>query len=80
MPFNIGDLVWAKRHPNGWYHQARIEMEINHGNQCLASWVHLHHPDTVVPRRDLRRFGRDHFECLLRAARNQVGGQGIKEE
>eukprot|EP00957_Ditylum_brightwellii_P127894 9752754-Ditylum_brightwellii.AAC.1 len=72
MPFNIRDLVWAKRRPNGQYHQARIKMEINHGSQFLVSWAHLHCPDTVVPRRALRRVDRDHFKRLITAARTQV--------
>eukprot|EP00957_Ditylum_brightwellii_P039812 3014224-Ditylum_brightwellii.AAC.1 len=26
MPFDVRDLVWTKHHPNGWYHQATIDM------------------------------------------------------
>eukprot|EP00957_Ditylum_brightwellii_P063295 4803792-Ditylum_brightwellii.AAC.1 len=80
MPFNVGDLVLAKCRSNRGYHQATIEVEITGGNQFLVSWVHLHREDIIVTRSALRRFDRAEFECLLRAARNQVGGQKTKEE
>eukprot|EP00957_Ditylum_brightwellii_P110014 8391805-Ditylum_brightwellii.AAC.1 len=80
MPFNVGDLVWAKRHPNGGYHQTTIDMEIAGGNQFLVSWVYLHRKDMIVPRRALRRFDQAEFEHLLRTTRNQMGGQETKEE
>eukprot|EP00957_Ditylum_brightwellii_P170317 12964350-Ditylum_brightwellii.AAC.1 len=80
MPLNVGNLVWAKRRLNRGYYQATTEMLTVGGNQFLVSCVHLHREDMIVPRRALRRFDWAEFESLLRAARNQVGGQETKEE
>eukprot|EP00957_Ditylum_brightwellii_P124135 9462758-Ditylum_brightwellii.AAC.1 len=52
MPFELGDLVYAKRRANGGYHQARIEMVIDNRRQYLVSWVNqVDRSDMLVPRR-----------------------------
>eukprot|EP00957_Ditylum_brightwellii_P050864 3857596-Ditylum_brightwellii.AAC.1 len=51
MPFELGDLVYAKQRATGGYHQARIEMVIDNARQYLVSWVNqVHRSDTLVPR------------------------------
>ena len=81
MPFEIGDLVYAKRHATGGYHQARIEMLIDNGRQYLVSWVHqVHRRDTLVPRCHVMGYILRPNDMRAREARNQNGGQDRANE
>ena len=76
MPFELGDLVYAKRCANGGYHQARIEMVIDNGRQYLVSWVNqVDKSDILVPRCHVMGYTMCHAVRHARATPNQNGGQ-----
>eukprot|EP00957_Ditylum_brightwellii_P022362 1687063-Ditylum_brightwellii.AAC.1 len=76
MPFELGDLVYAKCCDNCGYHWARIEMVIDNGRQYLVSWVNQEdRSDTLVPRCHVMGYIMRHAIRHARATPNQNGGQ-----